>query len=528
MNSRSRMAVVAALALILQAGVPAVLAHGGTHSGSNDPSEANETGGQLTPDRAFADQRHPDMDGPRVVWQERHPGEEPEIVFRNLSQPNSTVPLTNNDYPDRRPVIEGHRVAWLAERGSDTNIHLLDLQTGQLHHVPDQGGDEEAPVFGGNGTLYYRVQAGGHHQLRGFDPDTGQVFKPIGERKIAGEPAAYERWLAWAEGSRVDAKLHILDTETGNVTEVPHVYTLEDGPEMGPAGLAWIAQYGGEFRRGQYTAVYNLSTGIDKKTSNVYPHTSLENCETGVIWNQPGTSTTDEPTVALWDRFVDGIITFGQNNYHGTCGDDHLVYESTTKGEDSDSQTRKLFVTNLEDVRLPRDAQIRVDPDDRRSLIRAKDTIEGTARPGDPREPIQRVGVLVDGSRTYPVNVTETEEGVAWSFTIDPRPLEPGRHQLDVTVQDDLGRTTTETFVFYTETPYAIEQAGGEDGPNVPRESSAPFPLNILNHYQDYQPFYNTVLLVLAILAAIGWFVYKRFTEKPKGRPEYVPPDEVR
>lgn len=535
LDRATRFAVVASLALLVQMAVPPALAHSQNHGGGDEESEGPQTRGTgfpLTPDREFAEQLNPDMDGPRVVWQERLPGDDEnwDIMMANISRENITaIPLTNTDHDEKAPIVDGDRVAWTVQPSDDptnANLAVLDLETGRIHHVPDTGRDERHPTFGGDGRLYYTVIEGERRVVKAFDPGTGKVDEPLDGRGIVGEPAAYERWLAWAEGSQRNAKFHIKDLRTGNVTKVEGLYNLKDGPELGPAGLAWIAKYGGQFSRGTYATLYNLTTGIDKFRSSVYPHRGLDHCETGVVWHQPGTATTDESAVALWDRFVDGTITFGVETFSGTCGDDHLVYEQNVRGDaDSDKGTRQLYASDLREVRLFRDAQIRMDPEDKRSIVRSVETFEGTASSQDPREPITSVLGSVDGSPLEELNTTRTEDGVAWEAVIEPRILEPGRHQLTIVAEDALGRSTQETYTFYTETPYNLDPASGQE-PQVPLEEDSPFPFNVVNHYQDYRPFYNTVILALLLIAGLIWYGYRRYTKEPTGTPEYVPPEE--
>lgn len=525
----ARLAVLAGLALLVQAGMPGAVAHGGGHTtGSGADGDGTATGFRLTPDRPFVEQLNPHVDGPRVVWQERAPGEDWEIHMANLTGNVTLTRLTNTDFNESNPIVEDHWVAWRAfDPGEGSDLVVLDVSTGSLQHVPDSGQPELFPSFADNGTLYYKVHTQGDHGLlRGFDPRTGEVFKPIGNQTIVGEPSAYGDRVAWAEGSKVNAKFHIRDMRTGKITEVPNLYNLEDGPELGPSGLAWIARYGGQFDRGTYTTVYDAETGVDRIRSSVYPHKHLEHCNAGVVWSQPGTADQDRPVVALHDRFIDGTVTFDVDAFDGACGFDHLVYEKNTQGDpDSEAGTRQVFGIDLDRFRLPREADIQVTNDFERSLLRHEEEVVGTAVPGDPREPIEQVLASIDGGPTAPIAINQTEDGVVWRTKIDPRAFDSGRHELKITAVDEQGRPSSETFVFYAETPYNVGSSD-QEGPIVPREGESPFPLSVFNHYQDYQPFYNTVVLVLVIVLGGGWYLYKRRKEKPPGRPEYVPPDD--
>lgn len=535
----TQFALLAGLMLLVQAGVPSGLAHATDASGAQGGAEAeenvdNRTSFPLTPERENVDQRHADMDGPNVVWQELGPDGDWDIMYANISKGQvSTTALTNTNYDEARPVIQDDRVAWeIVDPNTRGKRHLvvLDLATDRLHHVPDDGASQRHATFGGNGSIYY-VNKDTHdgekrRTLEGFDPDTGEVFHPIGDTKIIAQPAAYKNWIAWAQGSSTRAELHIRNVQTGNHTKVPDRYNIREGLEMGHTGLAWIASHGATFRSGSYTSTYNLTTGLNDLKTSVRPHSELNTCPTGVIWTQPGTSTTDRPAVALWDRFVDGTITFGTDTHRGICGADHIIYEEEHRSENESDTRRTLRVIDLEEVRLPREGTISIDEGDERSILRSSRTLEGTATPGDAREPITAVYARVDGSDAKPIRFERTDEGVRWKVTINPSALNSGRHRLDIIIQDEEEMITQDNFVFYTDTEFTLDRGSIEEDPDVPRKESAPFPLSLFNHYQDYQPFYNTAALLVLLIAAAVWFAYKRYREKPSGRPEYVPPGD--
>lgn len=70
-----------------------------------------------------ADDNHPRIDGPNVVWEGDDGGGDTEIFFFDGA---TTVPLTDNDQDDANPDVSGSRVVWQTREGIDWDIALND------------------------------------------------------------------------------------------------------------------------------------------------------------------------------------------------------------------------------------------------------------------------------------------------------------------------------------------------------------------------------------------------------------------
>lgn len=523
-----------AVLLLFQPVLPAALAHGGQKEGHH----TSQPGGQgmdpnasaITPNARYVRQQSPAAHGSLVVWEQRSFGRDWDIMAYNFSSGGDPFPLTTRAVNERDPAVRGPWVAWEEhhpEANASTDIVVFDVRTGHVLRVPDSGHDEVEPVFGGGSTLYYVLNGEAENRyLRAFDLDARTVEAPIGNRTIVGDVGAYKRWVTWAEGRDTSAKIHVLDRASGEITKVPRVWTLSDGPTMGPVGVAFIARHTGT-QRGTYTTIYNLTTRFNDLRSGVYPHENLAQCDAGVVWNQPGTATSDADAVALWDRYIETRIAFTANNTDPTCTREKLIYVKRVPHEDPDiDHVRRIYALDLSNARLPIEAEIEIDPDQEHGIYRGTTTFSGIAHPGDPREPIQRVIAWVDDGSTLPVKTARTTEGVRWAVRVNTSQLTNGQHTLVVGTIDDMGTRSRQGFTFYVDAPYTVDPGSLPGGVDVPRTEPSPFPFSLLDHYQAYQPFYNTVVLVLLVIVGGVW-AYRRYKEnQPAGTPEYVRPDE--
>lgn len=501
-------------------------------SNTRDDSLLRPNASPVTPGVRYVRQQAPETHGDFLVWQQQGIGRDWDIMAYNYSAGGNAFPLSTRVVDEVQPTVRGPWVAWEERhRGSNASIDVVvfDVRTGHTIHVPDSGRNERRPTIGGNATVYYFQQKPNSTlgELKGFDLETRTVFSPLEGKTISGGPSAYQRWVAVAEGSSNQAKIVVLDMRNGTRSEVPKLWQLEDGPALGPHGVAWIAAHGGR-QRGTYTTLYNESTEFNYMRSGVYPHRNVGQCPNGVVWDQPGSSTTDIPNVGIWDAFVGSRLTFSPNNTDPTCTDQRLIFQKAVPAEDEDlGQLGRIYHLDLSEARLPADAKVRIDPGLARGIYSEEVTFTGTVAPGDAREPIREVYAAVDRESWERIGAERLDDGrLRWEVTVDARQYFSGRHMLSIGVIDDRGHRTVQGFTFYTDTPYRLDQNSLETGVDVPREEPAPFPLNLIGHYQDYQPFYNTVLLGLLIIGAAIYGYLRWRNNQPPPTPEYVAPED--
>ncbi len=533
------------LLLLLQPVAPLALGHGGEsspnhHDDSGDEDDANgdgagETAGPapnvdpraepLTPKERYVEQRNPDVHGSLVVFEQMQIGRDWDIMAYNLSTEGPAFPLTLEENDEMQPTVRGPWAAWEEHDKGEIDIVVLNLRTGNVHRVPNLGGAERYPTILGDTVYFLLEEKPGKGQLRGYDLISKRVLDPIGNQTIISPPKAWGHQLVWAEGARIEAKLQLMDRRTGEIDALPQTWNLVEGPTVGPWGVAWVAEFGGA-QMGTYTVAWNQTTGLDYKRTSIYPHANVEVCDAGVVWDQPGSSTTSLQVINLFDNYVDTPITLGDRNFNAHCSGDHLIYEKLVPAEDEDlDRTRRIYRLDLARVRVPNEATVQLDEGLERAIARHTMTFTGYAEAGDPREPIAAIYGGVDGEDFRRLEIRERGNGYEWSMTVEPRRYFSGQHALSIVVEDVRGYRTSVGFTFFTNAPYSLDDAIYEQGLQVPREQAHPFPFNLFNHYDDYRPFYNTILLLVVVLIAIAVGVRRYLNNRPPAPPEYVAPE---
>ncbi len=521
------------LLLLAQPALPMVLAHGGNGDGHEEGGgdraaqawKPNAT--RLTPERRYVEQRNLDASGPMVVWQERELGRDWDIVAKNLSKDGPAFPVTVDADPQTQPVIQGPWVAWVEEHEGNEDVVVLNLRSGEQFQLPDSGEDDIGPTIGDK-TVYWQVRTNKNSgYLRGFDLVERKVLYPIENTTIVAHPDAHGPYLAWAEGNNLETKLRVRNVDTGETWSVPGFWALRDGPAIGRWGLGFVAEVT-DGQEGTYAQVFNWTREHVKAfRTGKYPHQNIEVCDAGVIWDQYAPEVDNSPTVALWDGFTDKIGDFGYDNHAADCSGDTFIYEKQVPAEDPDlPETRHIYHLDLSSVRAPSKATIEIDPGQERGIYQGQTLFTGQLTVGDPREPLRGLWARVDGGELQPVEARPAGEGTyRWRAEIDMSRLYNGEHSLKIISIDDRGTQTEEGFTFFTHGEYNTQDDVFDQPLRVPVERSSPFPFSMVDHYQDYQPFYNTILLFLGVLALIAYFVYRWLQQRPPAPPEYVPPE---
>ncbi len=522
--------------LLLQPGLPTAGAHQGDHAPGEGHDEApppdrdflNPDAQPITPNASYVRQENPAVHTSLIVWEETEYGRSTNIVAYNASTDAGAFPLSTRAIQETNPTVRGPWIAWEQHHQGDnatTDIAVLDIRTGTTFTVPDDGHDQHDPVIGGNATVYYAEDHDDVTYLRAYDLENRNVWAPAGDTPIIWEPSAHGSTVAWAEGSRTRAKIVMHDTATDTTEKVPDRWNLREGPRVGPHGVAFVASQ--PFPQGgTYTIFYNEDTGIQHLRSGVYPHANLDHCEDAIVWDQPGIAVSDAYHVSVWDPYVDKRTDLGSDNTNPACGGGHLAYEKETVPEGEDEPAPRVYHLDIRDVRRQADARIEIDPGLEKGIFSDPVTFTGTAYPGDPREPIQYIAARVDQGDAQRVDTHATEDGMRWEITVDPDRYASGVRTLEVLAEDSMGSRTMQTFTFYTDTPYELDQNQLDTGLDVPRTEPSPFPFSVLDHYKAYQPFYNTILLLIVLIAAAAYGVYRYRIDQPPEPPQYVPPDD--
>lgn len=115
-----------------------------------------DTQGSANPLFDGTDERNPDTDGTRVVW-EHFDGLDFDLYIVNLASPGATVPFTNDALDDVTPQIDGNTIVWVKEvTPGDSEIWLSwkGAPPEPLRRTKGNGRDDFAPQLDGDIFVY--------------------------------------------------------------------------------------------------------------------------------------------------------------------------------------------------------------------------------------------------------------------------------------------------------------------------------------------------------------------------------------
>lgn len=529
----SRAVVLGALTLLL---LPAVaLAHGGGddgHTEEDDPRFASDTGvlygpnaRPLTPEARYVEQRNPYAQGSMVVWQERAVGRDWDIMAYNLSTNGPAFPVTLDKANQVNPTLQGPWVAWEEQTGSTVDIVAQNLATGETVRVPDTGSDERGPSIGDDVVYFFIRQNKNAGVLRGYDLEAKRFLYPAGNTTVLTPPSAYGTELAWVEGNNLEGKVRVWDRNTDTVRDVPELWSVLEGPVLGPWGVAFIADVRSG-QRGVYAVLFQFETGeLVPMRTGWYPHAHIGQCDTGVVWSQfREVANVEIDTVVLWDAYTEKFASFGNENFDPTCSGDWFLYEKILPPEDPDlPKTARIYSLDLGRTRPPVKMHVRLQDGLENGIYQGTVSFRGTIHLGDPRQPLTGLWASIDGYEPEPVEARQIDsETYEWRLRINTNQYLSGQHALRIIAVDSQGTETQRGFTFFTDGLYFTDPSIFDQPLRVPREQSSPFPFNLVDHYQRYRQFYNTILLVLATLIVVTIVVMRWLRSRPRGKPEYV------
>jgi len=118
-----------------------------------------DTQGTANPLFDGADERNPQTDGARVIW-EHFDGRDFELYIVDLASPNSAIPFTDDgldDLDDTTPQIDGNNIVWVKKvTPGDSEIWLSwnNAPPEPLRGTQNNGRDDVAPRLDGDHFVY--------------------------------------------------------------------------------------------------------------------------------------------------------------------------------------------------------------------------------------------------------------------------------------------------------------------------------------------------------------------------------------
>ena len=113
------------------------------------------------------DEWSPQIDGRRVVWNGRD-GNDRDIYLYDRRE---IIQLTDNDYDDLYPQIDGRHVVWQVYDGNDWEIFYYDIKKGITTQVTRNNDEDESPHVSRNGIVWRRGREG--------EPEAEIHYSPI-------------------------------------------------------------------------------------------------------------------------------------------------------------------------------------------------------------------------------------------------------------------------------------------------------------------------------------------------------------
>jgi hypothetical protein len=115
-----------------------------------------DTQGTANPLYDGTDERNPQTDGARVIW-EHFDGLDFDLYIVDLASPNSAIPFTSDALDDVTPQIDGNNIVWVKEvtpGDSEIWISWNNAPPEPLRRTQNNGRDDVAPRLDGDHFVY--------------------------------------------------------------------------------------------------------------------------------------------------------------------------------------------------------------------------------------------------------------------------------------------------------------------------------------------------------------------------------------
>jgi len=180
------------------------------------------------------DQEYPAIYGNKIVWQDWRNGSNYDIYMYDLSTGQESVVTTaTND--QLYPAIYGNKVVWQDYRNGPTpDIYMYDLTTGQESVVTTATYDQKYPAIYGDKVVWQDYRNGPTPDIYMYDLITGQESVVTTATYNQAHPAIYGNKIVWQDhrsGTNDDIYMYdlsigqesVVSTATGNQVE-PAIY----------------------------------------------------------------------------------------------------------------------------------------------------------------------------------------------------------------------------------------------------------------------------------------------------------------
>lgn len=213
---------------------------------------------KITSAAGFSDERNPDIDGTRVVWQEKDSSGHYAIYYKNLAG-GKTVrvhPTTKNQY---NPAISGKNIVWEEKNSRNiTNIYYKDLASGSVNVLEASTLNQFSPDISDNTVVWIQQLKSVKLRIYYKNLKTGYFGSISPSTEMQSEPAVDGNRVVWTESD----KIYFKNLATGKYGELKDTGRSECSPKISGTRVVWLS-YLFEWHEYVPAHVYmmNLATG---------------------------------------------------------------------------------------------------------------------------------------------------------------------------------------------------------------------------------------------------------------------------
>ena len=181
----------------------------------------------------------PSINGNYLVWQRDHDGDW-EVFLYDIAAAQ-TIQISDNGYHDISPRTDGNYVVWLGMNNAGGNIFLYNINSGQITQVTPDNGTIKSPPQIADGVVVWSTQEVTESVLPGeielYEIDTGTITTisaPVDPEGNLDDhtPVIGNNKVVWVQTGldNIETTLFVYDLTTGDTFPAPNNFIISHGP----------------------------------------------------------------------------------------------------------------------------------------------------------------------------------------------------------------------------------------------------------------------------------------------------------
>jgi beta propeller repeat protein len=181
------------------------------------------------------DQRHPDISGSNVVWQDNANGAW-NIYFQNTST-GEEIQITNNSFPQSNPRISGDNIVWQNYNGVDWDIHMWNPKNGERVICKNEFNQRRPTISGDN--IVWEDDRNGNWDIYGYNLSTGEETQVTDDPSDQRHPDISEGRITWEDDRNGNWDIYGYNLSTGEETQVTDDPSDQRRPAISGDNIVW-------------------------------------------------------------------------------------------------------------------------------------------------------------------------------------------------------------------------------------------------------------------------------------------------